>query len=138
MPVLLLIYRPLILECFDPGFLRSVEGRGPLYHALFLVLTVCNLVAGFQALGTLMSFGLMMLTAEAARFWSAGVAGMAAAAAGIATVSGYGGLLLSFYRGWPSGPAIVLCAGAFYVGSILFGRYGGLLQPLLRRGHTAG
>src|ERR1700730_7718889 len=22
------IYRPLIIECFDPGFLRSVKGRG--------------------------------------------------------------------------------------------------------------
>ena len=117
--------------------MRSVGGRGSLYHALFLVLTVCNLVAGFQALGTLMSVGLMMLPAAAARFWSAGVAGMAATAAGMAAASGCGGLLLSFYCGWPSGPAIVLCAGGFYLVSIACGRHGGLLQSLLRRGYRA-
>ena len=39
-------------------------------HALFLTLVVLNLVAGFQALGTLMAVGLMMLPAAAARFWA--------------------------------------------------------------------
>ena len=64
---LALVYRPLVAECFDPGFLRAVGGRGPLHHLLFLFLVVINLVAGFQALGTLMAVGLMMLPAAAAR-----------------------------------------------------------------------
>jgi len=67
--MLAVIYRPLVVECFDPGFLRAVGGRGGLVHALFLTLVVFNLVAGFQALGTLMAVGLMMLPAAAARFW---------------------------------------------------------------------
>ena len=29
---LAIIYRPLVMECFDPGFLRAVGGRGPIYH----------------------------------------------------------------------------------------------------------
>ncbi len=33
---LALVYRPLVTECFDPGFLRSVGGYGSLYHFLFL------------------------------------------------------------------------------------------------------
>ncbi len=41
------VYRPLVTECFDLGFLRAVGGRGPLYHVLFLFLVVINLVAGF-------------------------------------------------------------------------------------------
>jgi hypothetical protein len=48
------IYRPLVVECFDRGFLRAVGGRGGLVHTLFLALVVFNLVAGSQALGTLM------------------------------------------------------------------------------------
>ena len=48
---LALVYRPLVAECFDPGFLRAVAGRGSAYHFLFLFLVVLNLVAGFQALG---------------------------------------------------------------------------------------
>jgi len=67
--LLAVIYRPLVVECFDPGFLRAVGGRGGLVHTLFLALVVFNLVAGFQALGTLMAVGLMMLPAAAARFW---------------------------------------------------------------------
>jgi zinc/manganese transport system permease protein len=53
--ILAAIYRPLVAECFDPGFMRAVGGRGALYHLLFLFLVVINLVAGFQALGTLMA-----------------------------------------------------------------------------------
>ena len=45
---LALIYRPLVVECFDPGYLRTVAGRGSLYHQLFLLLVVLNLVAGFS------------------------------------------------------------------------------------------
>ncbi len=86
--VLAIIYRPLVAECYDPGFLRVAGGRGPIYHIAFLVLVVINLVAGFQALGTLMAVGLMMLPAAAARLWSSQVASLAATASAIAFGSG--------------------------------------------------
>jgi zinc/manganese transport system permease protein len=75
---LALMYRPLVLESFDPGFLRSMGGPGARVHMLLLVLLVANLVSAFQALGTLMAVGLMMLPAAAARFWVAGLPAMAA------------------------------------------------------------
>ena len=124
---LALIYRPLVAECLDPGFVKSVGGHGSLVHGFFLVLTVLNLVAGFQALGTLMAVGVMMLPAIAARFWAAEVWSMAALAVGFASVAGAVGLLLSFHAQWPSGPAIVLVAGAVYAASLVFGRRDGLL-----------
>ena len=68
-------------------------GAARLVHTLFLVLVVLNLVAGFQALGTLMAVGLMMLPAAAARFWSRELWSLAAVSAAIALVSGYVGLL---------------------------------------------
>ncbi len=58
--VLAIIYRPLLIECFDPGFLRVIGGWGGMYHFLFLVLVALNLVAAFQALGTLMALGMML------------------------------------------------------------------------------
>ncbi|CAN7412367.1 metal ABC transporter permease [Variovorax paradoxus] len=130
--VLAVIYRPLLVECLDPGFLRNVGGPGSLVHGVFLVLVVANLVAGFQALGTLMAVGLMMLPATAARFWAAEVWSLALVAAGMAVLSGFAGLLLSFHAQWPSGPAIVLVAGAAYLLSLVFGPHGGLLARLLR------
>jgi dimethylargininase len=50
-------------------------------------------------------------------------------------VSGFAGLLLSFHAGVPAGPAIILTAGVLYVGSVLFGRVGGLVQHLRPRRH---
>ena len=96
-------------------------------HFGFLVLVVLNLVAGFQALGTLMAVGLMMLPATAARFWAREVWSLSAVAAFIAVASGAFGLLLSYHQNLPSGPAIVMLAGAFYVASLLFGRHDSLL-----------
>jgi zinc/manganese transport system permease protein len=122
--VLAVIYRPLVAECFDPGFLRSVAGRGSLFHVIFLVLVVLNLVAGFQALGTLMAVGLMMLPAAAARFWAIEVWSLAALSIVMAFISGWAGLLISYHLDLPSGPAIILTAGGFYVASILLGRHG--------------
>ena len=51
------IYRPLVVECFNPGFLAAMGIRGSLYHYLLLALAVLNMMAGFQALGTLMRDG---------------------------------------------------------------------------------
>ncbi|MDP1901585.1 MAG: metal ABC transporter permease [Rubrivivax sp.] len=133
---LAVVYRPLVVECVDPGFLKSMGGSGALVHALFLVLTVANLVAGYQALGTLMAVGLMMLPATAARFWAAEVWSLALAAVLIAMLSGWVGLLLSYHAQWPSGPAIVLVAGAVYLLSLAAGPREGLLwQHLRRRSH---
>ena len=124
---LALIYRPLLLESFDPGFLRSVGGPGATAHTLLLVLLVANLVSAFQALGTLMAVGLMMLPAAAARFWVADLPRMAALAVLTGAVSGTAGLLLSYHAELPSGPCIVLACGAAYVLSVLFGWRDGLV-----------
>jgi zinc/manganese transport system permease protein len=134
---LAIVYRPLVAECFDPGFMRAVGGRGPLYHLLFLFLVVINLVAGFQALGTLMAVGLMMLPASAARLWATTLPVLAALAGAIAFASGYIGLVASYHFGVASGPAIVLVASLFYVVSIIAGR-GGMVRRYLPRSHFAG
>jgi zinc/manganese transport system permease protein len=115
------IYRPLVVECFNPGFLAAVGVRGSLYHYGFLALAVLNMVAAFQALGTLMALGLLLLPAVAASFWARQVVTMALVALPMAAVSAYVGLLISYHSSVPSGPAIVLVASLFYVGSLLLG-----------------
>jgi zinc/manganese transport system permease protein len=133
--VLALIWRPLVLECVDPGYLRSVSRAGGPAHIAFLALVVLNLVGGFQALGTLLAVGIMMLPAITARFWARDITGVIAAAVGCAALSGYVGLLISFHANLPSGPAIILVAGAFYVVSVAIGPAGGLLWLALPRRH---
>ena len=136
--ILALIYRPLIVECFDPGFLRSVGGRGATVHFIFLVLVVLNLVAGFQALGTLMAVGMMMVPAVSARFWARQVWSTALIAVIIAMLAGYTGLLLSFHANLPSGPSIILTAGLCYVFSVVFGVHGSIYTRHRKGEHLEG
>jgi zinc/manganese transport system permease protein len=133
--VLAVIFRPLVIESVDPVFLRTVSRAGAPSHLLFLALVVINLVNGFQALGTLLAVGLMILPAGIARFWSRDITGMITIAVGCAIVSGYAGLVLSFQTRVPSGPAIILAASALYVVSVLFGSVGGLFRQMFPGRH---
>jgi len=129
------IYRPLVVECFNPGFLAAMSIRGSLYHYLFLALAVLNLVAGFQALGTLMALGLILLPAVAASFWAREVWSMTLIAAPMAFASAAIGLLVSFHAGLPSGPVIVLFASLFFLGSLLLGSRASVRMRLSRAVH---
>jgi zinc/manganese transport system permease protein len=133
--VLAVIYRPLVLECFDPQFLRSASNLSSPTHLIFLVLVVLNLVAGFQALGTLMAVGIMLLPAVAARFWAEDVSGLILVAIGCGMAASVSGLLLSYHANVPTGPAIILTCGVFYLLSMLLGVRGGLIWGLLPRKH---
>ena len=133
--VLALLWRPLVLECVDPGFLRSVSRAGAPTHLVFLALVVINLVGGFHALGTLLAVGIMMLPAAAARFWARDTTRMIVVAVLVAMFSGYAGLLLSYHSGLPSGPAIILVAGLAYLVSLALGPVGGLRRYLVPGRH---
>jgi len=133
--VLAVIYRPLVIESVDPLFLRTVSRAGALAHLVFLALVVVNLVNGFQALGTLLAVGLMILPAGIARFWSRDITGMICLAVASAILSGYAGLVLSFQTRIPSGPAIILVAAALYVVSILFGNVRGVVRQMFPAPH---
>ena len=133
--VLALIWRPLVLESVDPGFLRTFSRAGAAAHVVFLALVVLNLVGAFQVLGTLLAVGVMMLPAITSRFWARDVTGMIAAAVASALVASYAGLILSFSAELPSGPAIVLVAGFIYLLSLAFGPVGGLIWLSLPRRH---
>lgn len=125
---LALIYRPLVLECVDPNYLRSVSRSGAVAHLFFLALVVINLVSGFHALGTLLAVGIMMLPAATARFWARNITEMILIATACGLVSGYAGLTISYHSGLASGPAVILVAGSLYILSLLFGPVGGLVR----------
>jgi zinc/manganese transport system permease protein len=135
---LALIWRPLVLESVDPGFLRSVSRAGGAAHIAFLALVALNLVGGFQALGTLLAVGIMIFPAVISRFWSRDLTAMIVIAVLAGMVCGYCGLLVSYHSGLPAGPAIILVAGLLYGGSVLLGRRGGLLRGAFSRPHLEG
>lgn len=126
------IYRGLVLDCFDPDFLRA-SGRGKMTRQIFFVLFVVNLVAAFQALGTLMALGLMLLPAIASGFWTRRVNTAIPLSIAIAVTSSYLGLLISFHTNTPSGPVVVLFCGLVCLASVLFGRRGSFLAGLRKK-----
>lgn len=126
--VLFIIYRPLIIDCLDPIFLRSEGGGGNWTHIIFLLLLVSNLLAGFQVLGTLMVVGMMILPAVSARFLGRTVGWQIVISIAVGMVSAYIGMVLSYHVNIPASASIILIAGACYILALFVGPYGGLIQ----------
>lgn len=133
--MLAVIYRPLVTECLDSAYLRSVSGYSLATHMSFLVLVVLNLVGGFSAMGTLMSVGMMILPAAIARYWMRRLDAMIAIAIITAVISCYVGLLASYYLAWPTSSAIILVLGLIYILSFLAGPRGGLISRMVSVKH---
>jgi zinc/manganese transport system permease protein len=127
---LAVLYRPLVLETVDSQFLASVSKIGGVVQIVFLALVVLNLVGGFQALGTLLAVGMMMLPAASARLITDDITVMIAIAVAQGMLAGYAGLVISFHAGLPSGPLIILVAGVLYLLALVIGPAGGLLRRL--------
>ena len=120
-----LILRPLIMSTCDPVFFDSQVKRPWIVDQGFMFLLVLNLLAAFKTLGTLMAVGLMILPATAARYWSGTITAQLGLGFIFSLLSCWLGLTLSYVLPeTPSGPAIVLVAGAIFVLSALFGPLG--------------
>ena len=138
-----LIMRPLITSTIDPVFYESQSKRPGLVTQWFMFLVVLNLLGAFKALGTLMAVGLMILPATAARYWVSTITHYLLLTFLFALTSCWIGLIVSFYLpDVPSGPAIVLVAGAIFFLSLIFAPQGfhiGLrLNPFRREQSASG
>jgi zinc/manganese transport system permease protein len=131
------IFRPLVVECMDSQFLQSLSRLSPVAHFSFLVLVVLNLVGGFNALGTLMSVGMMILPSAAARYWVKSLDSLLLLSCLIAMLGCYAGLLVSYHIGWPTSPAIILILGAIYMMSFIAGANGSMVKKLSKPKHLS-
>ena len=119
------LLRPLIISTCDPTFFEAQAKRPWLIEQAFMLLLVLNLLAAFKTLGTLMAVGLMILPATSARYWSSTITGQLGLTFFFALASCWVGLTLSYlFPETPSGPAIVLTAGGFFLISVLLGPLG--------------
>ncbi|TCS42505.1 metal ABC transporter permease [Reinekea marinisedimentorum] len=130
---LAVFYRPLVMECIDADFLKSISRYGAAAHYGFLILVVLNLVSGFHAMGTLMSVGLMILPATVARFWVKQLEPLILLSVLLAFIACVSGLLFSYYVSVPTSPTIITSLGAAYFVSVLFGLNNGIVTQWLIR-----
>ena len=120
-----LMIRPLIIGTIDPIFYTSQSKCPGWVGHWFMLLVALNLLAAFKALGTLMAVGLVILPATAARYWVLTISRYLLFTFAFALMSCWAGLILSFYLSdVPSGPAIVLVAGAIFFFSLVFAPQG--------------
>lgn len=124
-----LLMRPLLLTLFEPN-VAAAQGV-PVRAMQYLVfgLLVLALVSSLQAVGCVLSVGLLVTPAAivtlltdktSALFWGGGIVGC---------VSSVGAVLLSSPLGIAPGPAIVLLLGILFISAYLFSPKYGLLAP---------
>jgi zinc/manganese transport system permease protein len=135
---LALFVRGFVAEAADPLFMRASGLPGGLLHTLLMCLVALNLVAGFRAFGALMTVGLMMVPAAAARFWARGFAGQVGAAVLISTAASAAGLVVARALEVEPGAAMVLAAAVLFLVSAATGPHRSLLQSLPGRPHLEG
>lgn len=120
-----LLMRPLLLTLFEPNVAAAQGVPVRFIHYLLFALLVLSLVASLQAVGCVLSVGLLVAPAATvslltdkthALFWGGGAIGGVGAAAGV---------VLSARLGMSPGPAIVILLGALFVLAWIFSpRYG--------------
>lgn len=144
------------LLCFDRDFGVAI-GRPIRGMDLLLMVMVCLVtVAGLPAVGVVMIVALLVIPAASARLWTdrfgrvvllSGVIGLFAGAAGTALSAILPSPPGSQSRGWPTGPLIVIAAGAIFLASALLAPRRGVLarwreslatRRLYARGATPG
>lgn len=118
--VLSVIYRSLVIECFDPGFIKSVKGHGTLVYQIFLIVLVLNLVASFKVMGTLLSLGIIVLPAITARLWFRNIDHIVILSVTLSCFSSILGLIISYHTNLQAGALIVLTSGIIYSFSVIF------------------
>jgi zinc/manganese transport system permease protein len=135
--VFVIFHRCIVLETFDPVFHRATGGRGGITHLGLLALCVVNLVAALQAMGVVLALGLFLLPAVTAYLWCDRFVSMLLFSAGTAVLGSVAGILASYHAGLPSGAAIVLALGGFFlVSAFVSPRYGMIAR--VRRGMREG
>lgn len=96
MVLALVLYRPMMALSFAPAKARSLGMRPQLTHALLLVLIATSVIGSFQAVGTLLVFGLLVGPPATAALISRSVPAMFVWSVVIAVFSVWVGLILSY------------------------------------------
>lgn len=110
-----LLYRKLLAVCFDEEYARLRGLRADLYYLLILLLTALTVVSMMQIVGIIMVIALLTLPAITSlllvrKLWHCMIL-----SAVLCILYVTCGLSASFYADMPSGPVIVMFAGAAFL-----------------------
>jgi ABC-type Mn2+/Zn2+ transport system permease subunit len=135
MVLLVAFQRPLLLAIFEASVAKALGVRVGGLLGMLVVLIVLTMVSSLQAVGVLLSLGLLILPAATIYLLSDSFDTMLWGGAALGTAGAAAGLLASFYANIPSGPAIVLILGVLFLLAYLFGPKYGIVARRARRRH---
>lgn len=102
--------RPFVLLCFDEDAARVMGYSARRYHRLMLVMIAATVVVAFQAVGSLLVFGMLLAPAATGALVAKRIGNMMAWAFVVGVLANYVGLLLSYHLSWAAGASVVLSA----------------------------
>ncbi len=127
--------RPLLLALFEASVARTQGVRVGLLLGLLVILIVLAMVSSLQAVGVLLSLGLLVLPAATIYLLLDSYVAMAWGGGMLGAISAVAGLQISYWANIPSGPAIILVLGVLFMTAYLFGPKYGIASKRLRKRH---
>jgi ABC-type Mn2+/Zn2+ transport system permease subunit len=114
------LHRSLLVVGFDRGNAGGFGARPVLVDAALLVLIAAAILVGVQALGNLLVIAVLLGPPATARLVCRRLPSMMLVAAGVAIVSGIGGLYLSYYADVAAGASVAaIIVGAYVAASLI-------------------
>ena len=111
------LYRPFLALTFNRQKAFTLRMHPGVAQAALLALLALSIVASFQAIGTLLVFGLLVAPPATAALFVHRVPSIMAGAVLVGTLSVVAGLLVSFHYGTAGGASITgVAVGLFFVG----------------------
>ena len=114
--------RPFLLLSIDPDRATVAGFPAGRYHVIMLALITVTVVVSFQAVGTLLVFGMLIAPPATAALYARRLPMMMGTAAIISAVSVWAGLVLSFQYRLAAGATIVLVQVAVFFVALLIHR----------------
>lgn len=111
----ILFYHKFLAVCFDEEYARLRGVRTDLYYLLLLCLTALTVVLLLRVVGIVMVIALLTLPAAVAGSFARSLAQMMVLATLFCMLFISAGLAMSYTHDLPSGPTIIMVAGAAYL-----------------------
>lgn len=131
---IILFYKEYTITSFDAGFARSLGIPVQVFHYSLMLLLAFAIVASLQAVGVVLVSAMLVIPAAAAYLLTDRLGIMLILAAVFGLCSGTMGAFFSFVgRNLPTGPFMVLAAGAVFVLALFLGPRHGILSRWWRQ-----
>lgn len=129
--IVALTSRALLVSSFDEDLAQAMGYRVRRHYFLLLGLVAGTVVVAFQAVGSLLVFGLLLAPSATGALVARRIGSMMAIATLVGIVSTYSGLLASYHFNWAAGASVVLSAVTMFFLVLLVVRIRAALQGSL-------